>query len=202
MGERLVRFGHPVRVFALLDGAAAKIRRVEQLVGELLLHRLSVAARPRVADEPPDAERQTAVRIHFDRHLVVRPADTARLHLEARLHVVERLLEHLERVVTGPLLDDVEALVEDAFGRALLADRKSTRLNSSHLGISHAVFCLLKKAAADSRESRSTTDPCRADSPAAPCRSARARATAPARPSTAAPTARRARAPATARRRS
>src|ERR1035438_10321897 len=27
----------------------------------------------------------------------------------------------------------------------LLADRKSTRLNSSHLGISYAVFCLKKK---------------------------------------------------------
>src|SRR5258705_1993268 len=29
--------------------------------------------------------------------------------------------------------------------RALLEDRKSTRLNSSHLGISYAVFCLKKK---------------------------------------------------------
>src|SRR5262245_65761723 len=28
---------------------------------------------------------------------------------------------------------------------ARLADRKSTRLNSSHLGISYAVFCLKKK---------------------------------------------------------
>src|SRR5436853_2615853 len=28
-----------------------------------------------------------------------------------------------------------------------LADRKSTRLNSSHLGISYAVFCLKKKRA-------------------------------------------------------
>src|SRR5262245_64230805 len=28
---------------------------------------------------------------------------------------------------------------------ALAADRKSTRLNSSHLGISYAVFCLKKK---------------------------------------------------------
>src|SRR5437899_4366277 len=28
-------------------------------------------------------------------------------------------------------------------------DRKSTRLNSSHLGISYAVFCLKKKNAAD-----------------------------------------------------
>src|SRR5258705_12517608 len=27
----------------------------------------------------------------------------------------------------------------------LVADRKSTRLNSSHLGISYAVFCLKKK---------------------------------------------------------
>src|SRR5205814_8477419 len=30
-------------------------------------------------------------------------------------------------------------------GRFRLLDRKSTRLNSSHLGISYAVFCLKKK---------------------------------------------------------
>src|SRR5258705_6573239 len=30
-------------------------------------------------------------------------------------------------------------------GRHLRGDRKSTRLNSSHLGISYAVFCLKKK---------------------------------------------------------
>src|SRR5258705_6522973 len=30
-------------------------------------------------------------------------------------------------------------------GRASMIDRKSTRLNSSHLGISYAVFCLKKK---------------------------------------------------------
>src|SRR5205814_9872046 len=30
-------------------------------------------------------------------------------------------------------------------GSPLQADRKSTRLNSSHLGISYAVFCLKKK---------------------------------------------------------
>src|SRR5262245_64906714 len=32
-----------------------------------------------------------------------------------------------------------------ADNRAAMADRKSTRLNSSHLGISYAVFCLKKK---------------------------------------------------------
>src|SRR5258705_6488952 len=31
------------------------------------------------------------------------------------------------------------------FSRRKLPDRKSTRLNSSHLGISYAVFCLKKK---------------------------------------------------------
>src|SRR5262245_65270197 len=30
-------------------------------------------------------------------------------------------------------------------GEKLITDRKSTRLNSSHLGISYAVFCLKKK---------------------------------------------------------
>src|SRR5437899_7110262 len=39
-------------------------------------------------------------------------------------------------------------LLEPTVGRGAagaLADRKSTRLNSSHLGISYAVFCLKKK---------------------------------------------------------
>src|SRR5438045_7618179 len=33
----------------------------------------------------------------------------------------------------------------DDYGPFSLLDRKSTRLNSSHLGISYAVFCLKKK---------------------------------------------------------
>src|SRR5438552_8440396 len=52
VSERLVRLCHPMRVFAFLHRAAAQIRRVEQLVGQLLLHRLAVAARARVADQP------------------------------------------------------------------------------------------------------------------------------------------------------
>src|SRR5258705_9118319 len=38
-------------------------------------------------------------------------------------------------------------------GRVLEADRKSTRLNSSHLGISYAVFCLKKKTHNNTRRS-------------------------------------------------
>src|SRR5258705_7282725 len=35
------------------------------------------------------------------------------------------------------------------FGTIIARDRKSTRLNSSHLGISYAVFCLKKKKLVD-----------------------------------------------------
>src|SRR2546422_962909 len=121
VSKRLVRLGHSMRVFPLLDGAAAQVRCVEQLVGELLLHRLTIAARGGVTDDPADAQRQAAVRVHFDRHLIVGAPDTARLHLEARLDIVDRLLENLQRIVAGFFLDDVEALVQDAFGRAPLA---------------------------------------------------------------------------------
>src|SRR5688572_28905535 len=110
-----------MRVLALLHGPAAKIGGVEELVGKLLLHRLAIPTRPCVGDQPADAERQAAVRIDLDRYLVVRATDPARLDLETRLHVVERLLEHLERVVARALLDDVEALVQDALGGAALA---------------------------------------------------------------------------------
>src|SRR5256885_12609201 len=40
-------------------------------------------------------------------------------------------------------------------------DRKSTRLNSSHLVISYAVFCLKKKRIANARSSRSNIPPLR-----------------------------------------
>src|SRR5438045_6977267 len=46
----------------------------------------------------------------------------------------------LLRIVRGPVL-----IVEQRVGDARVRDRKSTRLNSSHLGISYAVFCLKKK---------------------------------------------------------
>src|SRR5262245_64256522 len=40
-------------------------------------------------------------------------------------------------------------------GHAVCEDRKSTRLNSSHLGISYAVFCLKKKITNDDKRSYS-----------------------------------------------
>src|SRR5262245_65368312 len=40
---------------------------------------------------------------------------------------------------------ELAAVVIPQRGRGEFQDRKSTRLNSSHLGISYAVFCLKKK---------------------------------------------------------
>src|SRR5438045_7085355 len=60
------------------------------------------------------------------------------------------------RELLGPAADDaltreIEALHEQ------LVDRKSTRLNSSHLGISYAVFCLKQNTeVSPKREPRST----------------------------------------------
>src|SRR5690606_39323591 len=39
----------------------------------------------------------------------------------------------------------VSAAIQEQFGDGLIQDRKSTRLNSSHVKISYAVFCLKKK---------------------------------------------------------
>src|SRR3712207_7215091 len=57
-----------------------------------------------------------------------------------------------QRVPAGGVLgglerggDPVAAVVGQCRGHDLEADRKSTRLNSSHANISYAVFCLKKK---------------------------------------------------------
>src|SRR2546430_14532672 len=54
----------------------------------------------------------------------------------------------LFRSVVAVALEDrfrVRLTEEDSAGIATVADRKSTRLNSSHSQISYAVFCLKKK---------------------------------------------------------
>src|SRR5438045_4689265 len=50
------------------------------------------------------------------------------------------------RDVRQPLAEPSAELRQHSLGDAV--DRKSTRLNSSHLGISYAVFCLKKNIAA------------------------------------------------------
>src|SRR5439155_26106935 len=55
-----------------------------------------------------------------------------------------------QEVVTGAMRDGERGVFESDIWRPALekyADRKSTRLNSSHVAISYAVFCLKKKKA-------------------------------------------------------
>src|SRR5262245_64595790 len=51
----------------------------------------------------------------------------------------------LPGVVQVPLLGIKGIVRRQVDVHAIIGDRKSTRLNSSHLGISYAVFCLKKK---------------------------------------------------------
>src|SRR5437899_8794799 len=60
------------------------------------------------------------------------PASLHGVHEPTRAHIEIRLAARRSLAV-----DDVKEF--------LAIDRKSTRLNSSHLGISYAVFCLKKK---------------------------------------------------------
>src|SRR5205814_9516090 len=61
--------------------------------------------------------------------------------------VRDEQVHHLVRAIVSEVKDDALPLAdrrEDMVEREG-KDRKSTRLNSSHLGISYAVFCLKKK---------------------------------------------------------
>src|SRR5437899_4204352 len=53
----------------------------------------------------------------------------------------------------GAARSDVISASSRRWQRSCSPDRKSTRLNSSHLGISYAVFCLKKKRQCYKRES-------------------------------------------------
>src|SRR5688500_20042925 len=65
-------------------------------------------------------------------------------HFLARIHAVGARVIEQQLVELLPL--HLEGIAELRIDRAFEAeDRKSTRLNSSHLVISYAVFCLKKK---------------------------------------------------------
>src|SRR5438874_8564345 len=63
----------------------------------------------------------------------------------------DELPKDLERKVVSVLRLDIRSREDEV--RSAAADRKSTRLNSSHVEISYAVFCLKKK-----KKERDTND--------------------------------------------
>src|ERR1022692_2789894 len=88
----------------------------------------------------------------FQKFLKIHAQQTARYRpaLAENNHVTARKLNRLYCVYT-----DVDRIVEERYSstsrflsfreKDMKTDRKSTRLNSSHLVISYAVFCLKKK---------------------------------------------------------
>src|SRR5690349_4854590 len=66
VGKSFVGFGHAVDVFLLLNGGAATVGGIQQLVRELVNHAF-FAATAAVGDQPADSERGAPVGIHFDR---------------------------------------------------------------------------------------------------------------------------------------
>ncbi len=107
-------------VFPLLDRRTAIVRCVEQLAGETLFHGV-LGPTTRRADQPADRERLAAIRADFNRHLIGGATDAARPNLDRRADIAQRVVEHAQRVLAGPLLDAVERPIDDAFGGRLLA---------------------------------------------------------------------------------
>src|SRR2546426_1679781 len=64
------------------------------------------------------------------------------VEMEKVAELIERVLTKKDDATVARVKKEVITLTEEF---PLYADRKSTRLNSSHLVISYAVFCLKKK---------------------------------------------------------
>src|SRR6266446_483988 len=105
---------------ALFHCTAASFRRLEQLRGKPLPHRL-LAALARCFAQPAHRQRNSAHRAHFDRHLEIRTTDATALHFDHRLRIRERLVEDLERVLAAFSRDRLERAIHDALGYRFLS---------------------------------------------------------------------------------
>src|SRR5437773_6988268 len=75
MRKCLIRFGHAVRVLALLHGAALPGGCIQNLSDEFVHHRPLVLTRPRIFDQPAPPYGDAPLGPDLDRHLIRRPAN-------------------------------------------------------------------------------------------------------------------------------
>jgi len=120
MGKSLVGFGHAVSIVPFLDGPAAIVRCIQQLRGELFHHGLFPPL-TRITDDPSETQGGLTIPINFHWHLVVCSPHSAGFYFQGRLDVINRLLEDLQRIIIGPLFDQLKGVVHDILSDALLA---------------------------------------------------------------------------------
>src|SRR4029077_10042229 len=118
--ESLVGFGHAVHIFLLLDGAAARVGRVDQFIRQPVDHGLA-GPLARILQKPANGQRLPTERIHFHWNLIVGAAHAPGLHFQHRLYVLDRFLENLQRVVISLLGHLVHGAVKHALRGGLLA---------------------------------------------------------------------------------
>src|SRR5256885_5433559 len=100
------------------------------------------SAPPRVLPSSPPRRSPDLVSGATCQPCVFRPADVHR-HRHARGQQSGKIKEGIDPV--GPASHKAVEVAKRLFAPHIKTDRKSTRLNSSHLVISYAVFCLKKK---------------------------------------------------------
>ena len=135
MSESLVGLGHLVGILALLHGVAGVVGSIHDLSSQALGHGLLTTAAA-VSSQPAQAQSLAASGADLQGDLVVSAANTAGLALEAGHDVLHRLLESLQRIVAGLLLNHGECLVNDLLSDALLAiQHHAVDQTGDHLGI-------------------------------------------------------------------
>ena len=120
VGECLVGFGHLVGIFAFLHGAAAVVGSIHDLASQALGHG-ALTTGTGIGRQPTQTEGLTTGGTDLHRHLIGGTADAAGLGLQAGHDILHGLVENIERLVAGLVLDHVERAVDDLLGDALLA---------------------------------------------------------------------------------
>src|SRR3989337_1984387 len=120
VNEGLVRLGHAVRVVPAFDRGALLAESVNDFGGQTLGHGAPLAG-PRRAQHPAHGERELARGADLQRYLVGGATHAAGPHLQRRHHVADSRLEHLDRILLGPLTGHLQRVVYDALRGALLA---------------------------------------------------------------------------------
>ena len=135
MSESLVGLGHLVGILALLHGVTSVVGSIHDLSSQTLCHGLLTTGAA-VGSQPAQTQSLAASGADLQGNLVVSATNTAGLALEAGHDVLHRLLESLQRIVAGLLLNHGECLINDLLSDALLAiQHHAVDQTSDHLGI-------------------------------------------------------------------